>query len=120
MPKTEGDFPESCLRGLREKDHITEEGQVLSAAFVPDPRTAANREDGGSEVSVNWEDDAEVADFTWQTRDLCGNIVFPHGVARVALKDIERINSLPGALQSLGWERAPIKDDQELADNPYH
>ena len=50
------ELPATCLRGLRLAKWVLSDGIVDTAAFVPDDRTAATREDGAFETSVNWED----------------------------------------------------------------
>lgn len=106
-------FPDSCLRGVRKQNDMTPEGGVASTVFLPDSRTAANRADGGQELSINWEDDTTVLDFTLQFK-VAGQYQFPQGVVQLPRQEIDRINTLPTAKNALSYERAP------LADNPYH
>src|SRR5262249_9901217 len=58
------DVPDSCLRGLRKASWVDEQHLIATDAFIPDRRTAAGRQDGGKETSVNWEDDSQVEPFT--------------------------------------------------------
>jgi len=113
------EFPDSCLRGLHKKDYLTVRG-VSAAAFEPDPRTAADREDGGQETSINWEDDETVQELTLSQRDARGNICYPHGIARLPRAWIDRVNELPGSESTLTYERRPTLADPDRPDNPYH
>ncbi|MDA0842196.1 MAG: hypothetical protein O3B01_13660 [Planctomycetota bacterium] len=108
------DFPESCLRGLRKKDYLTLEGFVSVQAFKPDTRTVTDRKDGGSETSINWEDNKDVLGFTFNQRTESGNVAHPFGVSRLPLQKIDQVNSEPGSKHALNYERAPLED------NPYH
>jgi len=96
------------LRSLRKADWVNG-GVVLTAAFVPDTRTAEERADGGGEVSVNWEDHERVEGFALGE--------FPqaaHGLARLPRAQVDRVNGLPGSLATLMCERR-VRDD-----NPHH
>ncbi|MCE7988200.1 MAG: hypothetical protein DYG89_44135 [Caldilinea sp. CFX5] len=112
------EFPTHCLRGIRKKEYFVEGTQVLSAGiFEPDPRTSDQRADGGSETSINWEDNATVVSFTLRNRQSAA-----HGIARLPRQVIEEINQLPNLARYVGvrpdrfvsYERAP------LPDNIYH
>lgn len=103
------DLPKSCLRALRKQDWVTG-GRVALHAFMPDDRTAKTRDDGGREVSVNWEDHpTAVLAFTLKDKNAA------HGVARLPRAGIERTNSRPGAAPNALWcER------KEVPGNPHH
>ena len=62
--KTVNDLPNNCLRGLRKANWVDARFLIATEAFIPDSRTAAGRQDGGKETSVNWEDDSQVENFT--------------------------------------------------------
>lgn len=100
----------SCLRGLAKKDHRTERPRVAPKAFLPDPRTARTREDGGEETSINWEDDDGALA---QLRS--GNQAH-NGVARLERRWIENVAASFGAPGVLFAERRRA----EGSDNPYH
>lgn len=103
-----GELPESCLRGLRKPKWIVEERFVASEAFMPDPRTATTREDGGMETSVNWEDHARVEDLTLEDRTTA-----EHGAARLLREHVRSA--------SRGARSAPLLcERQPLADNEHH
>jgi hypothetical protein len=100
-------FPDNCIRGIRKKDFLTPEG-ISSAVYLPDERTAQNREDGGLETSINWEDDGTVLNFTLR------NPAYQWGVARLPRATIDYLNVQPASANALSYERAPLEG------NPYH
>ncbi len=73
---------------------------------MPDDNTAASRSDGGAETSVNWEDDDTVLPDTQRHSNAA------HGVARVQLSEIRRINNAPNTRDALLAERT--------AGDPHH
>lgn len=107
--------PEHCLRGLRKKDWLGPNDEVLGVAFDPDKRTADARKDGGEETSINFEDDAQALSFTLSQKDQA-----QHGAARLPLRAIENVNTLPGSLDTLTIERQPIAGTADTRGNPYH
>lgn len=107
-------LPNSLIRGVSEKKKLTSDGRYAAATlFYPDERTANERDDGGFEVSVNWEDDDSVVRFTLNYREN-ENIKFAHGVVRLSCDVIERINISPQSVDGLTRER------DRLDNNPYH
>jgi hypothetical protein len=101
-------YPEYCLRGLRKRTHITENGlSVSSSAFHPDERTATGRQDNAFETSVDWEDEKETLSFVLNRFDLS-----THGVARVAFAEIHSLSTIPHPAGSFGYERRPEPDDK--------
>ena len=104
------DLPDYCLRGLRKADWVIDQAVIATEAFIPDPRTAKTRSDGGRETSVNWEDTPEVEKFTFADKENA-----QHGVARLATAAILHISStVPGIPTPLNCER------QRLPKNDYH
>jgi hypothetical protein len=93
---------------LANSDHLKDDGLVSAAAFVPNKKTAANRDDGYAETSINWEDDERALPFTWKQ----GTTRF--GIARVSIFEIDAIGRLPGTKEALSYERAA------LPKNTYH
>jgi hypothetical protein len=85
-------------------------GRASFEAFLPDSKTATTRLDGGSEVSVNWEDHpTEVLALTLRDKKNAG-----HGAARLPRERIDRANKSPGCAGALSYER------QEVVGNPHH
>ena len=108
--KTVDDLPSTCLRGLRRKDWVDDDGLVATIAFIPDPKTAEQRQDRGLETSVNWEDDSSVEGFT-----LADYSNAQHGAARISTADIEHTSLTARAVdRPLSCERKP------QASNLYH
>ena len=82
---------------------------IQTEAFVPDPKTAAGRGDGGKETSVNWEDDSQVENFTLKDTNA------QYGAARLLTSNIVRISGAVVAVtEPLTCER------QRLPKNKYH
>jgi hypothetical protein len=100
-------LPASCLRGLRKADWV-KDGVVETAAFIPgdkhEPRT-----DGGSEVSINWQDSEDVT-----TRALGDHRNAAYGVARLARVAIEDASGRCAIKEPISYER------QKIAGNPHH
>jgi hypothetical protein len=83
---------------------------VATAAFLPDPKTAAQRKDQGLETSVNWEDNSTIEALT-----LADQSIAQHGVARIATAVIEHTSRTVVTVKlPLSCERKP------LAGKPYH
>ena len=77
---------------------------------MPDPRTAEVRQDGGSETSVNWEDDESVLQIT-----LIDRTIAEHGAARLQLVEIYHAASGVRNVQS------PLKPERmHRIGNPHH
>jgi hypothetical protein len=104
-------FPIYCLRGLRKMDWVDDRLVIDTEAFLPDPKTARTRTDGGLETSVNWEDDAQAEAFT-----LADHSNARYGAARLATEQIRHTSRTTAATQlPLSWERKSIPNK-----NPYH
>lgn len=86
------------------------EGQVATEAFVPDAKTASGRSDGGSEVSVNWEDNAGVERETLGDRRNA-----EHGAARLLRAEIDHLGGDPA-----GGAPRLIPERRTLDGNQYH
>ena len=104
-------FPESLLRGLHNKNCITAEGEVTAEAFSE--RESEYRENL-FEISINWEDNEEVESFTLEQKHEKGHKLFPQGIVRISLSELERLKKLPRTKSIMSYERAA------LPDNPYH
>jgi hypothetical protein len=104
------DLPDSCLRGLRKASWVDEQHLIATEAFIPDHRTAAGRQDGGKETSVNWEDDSQVEPFTLTDKNNA-----QYGAARISTAQIVHTSDTAVAIESpLSCER------QRLSHNQYH
>ena len=104
------DLPNSCLRGLRKANWVDDRLLIATEAFIPDRRTAAIRQDGGKETSVNWEDDSQVEGFT-----LADKSNAQYGAARISTAHIIRTSNTVVAIATpLSCER------QRLPKNQYH
>jgi hypothetical protein len=82
---------------------------VNSSAFLPDANTGAQRTDGMTETSINWEDDDTVLAFTLEKRAQS-----EHGVARVSREQIDQVRRLRNCIDKLDYERRVIEG------NPFH
>lgn len=105
------DLPATCLRGLRKKNWIAEGEFVTTDAFLPDPRTSEKRPDGGSETSVNWEDDSSVEALT-----LADRATAEHGAARLPTSQVATASSGAPLSAPLACERSP-KDGNQYHGN---
>lgn len=100
-------FPRFSLRGIRKPDWVAD-GEVSSAAFHDSERSAASRPDGGTEISVNWEDNDQALLFTLRQSN-SGS-----GVARLRTEAVYEVTKLPAIGLVVFPERAREKG------NPYH
>ena len=109
-------FPNSCLRGIRKSDWLTDDGKVLGIAFEPNfkPKEDQRRTDGYWDASINWEDSNEVVAIT--RNDKSGN--GQYGVIRVQREGLDYSKTQLGVDDSgrhmFDYERAPLRG------NPYH
>jgi len=104
------DLPDYCLRGLRKASWVDDRQLIATEAFIPDGRTSEQREDGGKETSINWEDDSQVEGFT-----LADKTNALHGAARLSTAQIvQTSNSTIAVTTPLSCER------RRLPNNPYH
>ena len=77
-------YPANCIRGIRSKQDIYNDRQVAPGAFQFKKNN--ERQDGFLEVSVNWEDDASVSNFTLnQKKGNSEEFEFKAGYAVVSL-----------------------------------
>jgi hypothetical protein len=114
-------FPERCLRGLRDKNHIEQDPNgttvwILGKAFEPnwktrEDRTSKRRKSDHYESSINWEDHAAKS-----FQKLCEDRKnAEHGILSIRLADLEKAKQVnPLASGSLDWER------DEIRGNPFH
>jgi hypothetical protein len=114
-------FPERCLRGLRDRDHLQRDQNgstvwILGKAFEPPWSTRQDRVSNRAksdhyESSINWEDHATESFqilCTDQKNAKCGIV----SICLADLKTARQVNPL--AATSLDWERDPIRN------NPFH
>ena len=92
-------------------DSVDDRLVIDTEAFLPDPKTAQGRTDGGLETSVNWEDDAQAENFT-----LTDINTARYGAARLATDQILHTSRTTMAVNlPLSCERKSIPNK-----NPYH
>lgn len=104
-------FPAGCLKGIPNHSFINEEGFVLPHLFYF-PSQA--RDENWKEQSINWEDDKDTLQFTFNQRKENGDLQFQVGVAIIPTEEIDRLCRRPSINNFLSYERQPI------SDNPYH
>jgi hypothetical protein len=105
-------FPNNCIRGIKSPTDLNEDGFPGSQVFYFD--LAHDRTDGWMELSINWEDNDSVIDFTLQQRKDNGEIKFKGGIAVFPRTEIDRLNGLPRTKDLLSYER------KELPKIPFH
>jgi len=105
-------FPDNCLRGIPNATYLSAEGSVGSHLF--NFNAGSDRGDGWAELSVNWEDDDSVIDFTLSQRKADGDLLFKGGAVVIPRAEIDRLNNRPTVRDLLSYERQPI------SDNPFH
>lgn len=98
-------FPNNCIKGIPNDDFITNGGTVGANLFY---FKEDYRDDGWTEQSINWEDDASVIEFTLKQRKENGDVQFKKGAAIVSRSEIDRLNNRPFIRGLLSYERKPI------------
>lgn len=106
-------FPDNCVRGIpNRKDFLNDDGTVRSHLFRFKEGIAGV--DGWDELSINWEDDDCVIEFTLSQRKADGGFQFKGGAVVIPRPEVDRLNNRPTIKGCLSYERQP------LCDNPYH
>ena len=110
------DYPDNCIRGIRESKHINhDERRALGACFAPYAKTAEAREDGCQETSINWEDNDRVLEFTLNYRtNPTAYFAFPNGAVRIPREKIDAVNTYEQVRDSIFYERRSVEG------NDYH
>lgn len=107
-------YPDCLLRGLANKKCV-DSGGLTSEAFVPDARTVKDRTDGMAETSINWEDDGDVLQKTFDEKNVANGLpAYPFGVGRVKRADVDHLVEKPAIAAVLAYER------REEPGKPYH
>ncbi len=108
-------FPDHFIRGIVQKKHIIAETEgVTYELFLPNTKTAQLRDDGGEEVSINWEDHDAVLQFTLDMKIENTGYLFPNGAVRLKKDELHRINATPTLENTITYER------KKLPNNDYH
>jgi hypothetical protein len=105
------DYPDNCIRGVKDPNHFTPDGTVGAEVFY---FHLADRGDGWKEESINWQDHDSVVQFTLNQLKTDGNPLFRGGIVVLPLEAIDRINKLYTLKGFINYERKP------LPDNRYH
>lgn len=107
------DYPDNCIRGIKNRRYVNDDGTVTSDLFFFNLK---DRGDGWSELSINWEDESNVVDFTLQQKKTNGEFRFKGGAAILPRKEVDRIKNLPLIRGLLAYERRPDLEN----NNPFH
>jgi len=106
-----GDYPDQCLRGIKSKTLIPEEGLVNNELFYFDEKNS----NGFFELSINWNDPEKAIPFTLaQKKDDGVEIKYKGGIAVIDRSELDKINKLQLLNGMLSYERA------KLPENLYH
>jgi hypothetical protein len=105
-------YPDNCLRGIWNEQHVGKDGLVDTSVFYF--TDACVRPTGDFEQSVNWEDDDKAIPFTLSQKKEDGTPQFKGGVAVIARSELDRLSKLPTLDQALSYDRQP------LPENSYH
>jgi hypothetical protein len=108
-------FPEKLLRGIPDKNFLTEERRASANLFhfkevLGERRqNAVVREDGYYEESINWYDNEEAVKYLLaQTREE-GGLKYKEGAAVISKEGIDRIRILPEVNHRLSYERNAVE-----------
>jgi len=113
----EGNYPPTFLRGIPHKgpQYFDNQGEVLGHIFRPHDRDLP--EAGVFKVSINWEDDATVEDFTLRAIKDDGTLHYNGGAARVSLEKINLMRQEPPYVGTVGYQRDAIRGVNEYHGN---
>jgi hypothetical protein len=108
-------YPTTLLRGIPNKSaqFFDSQGEVTGNVFRP--FDGQNPENGYYEISINWEDNKGVENFTVRESLSDGSFHYKGGVARVSLEKIGAMQSEAMWDGSVKYCRAPI-----IGINDYH
>lgn len=105
-------FPQNCVRGIPNDSYMNKDGAVAAHLFHFDKLSSSIPDK--NELSINWEDEDSVVEFTLsQTRD-DGTLQFKFGVTILPREAIDRLSSQPTIRGLLSYER------REINGNRYH
>ena len=107
-------YPENCIRGIQKTSFIEKRQDrhyVTAEAyqFIRNQR----RPDGMYEASVNWADDQDAIEFTFDQKNNNGSLKFEGGVVSLPHSELDIIRNQYGSMQ-FNYERATIQE------NKYH
>jgi hypothetical protein len=105
-------FPDNLIRGIPNSTYLNSDGSVGSHLFYFNEGTVRN--DGWTDLSVNWEDRDSVVEFTLNQRKDDKDLQFKGGVTVIPREEVDRLNNRPIVKGLLSYERQPTPD------NPYH
>ena len=105
-------FPDNGIRGVCNNQYVLENGSIGSALFFFENKF--HRDDGWTELSINWEDDLAAIEFTLKQKKPDGEIKFKEGAVKFPRAEIHRIANFESYKGLLSYERQPEKK------NPYH
>jgi hypothetical protein len=112
------DYPPTFLRGIPNKtgQFFDNRGDVTGGIFRPHDHQQPNN--GYYEISINWEDNDGVEDFTLRETNEAGDYRFKGGAAKVSLEGIHEIQQDPMWNGAVAYNREPINEDNYR--NDYH
>lgn len=110
-------YPPSFLRGIpnRNPQFFDNQGNVTGGVFRPHDQQLP--ENGFYKISINWEDNAGVENFTLNERLDDGSYHYNGGAARVSLERLELMRQDPPWVGSVEYNREPIAEINEYHGN---
>lgn len=101
-------YPPTLLRGIPNKNpqFFDNQGQVTGNVFRPND--GQEPENGFYKISINWEDDDRVEDFTLHERLEDGSYHYKGGAARVSLERIDAMRRETPWVGTVEYCREPI------------
>lgn len=106
------DYPSNCLRGIPNPSYFNPDGTVGSHLFYFEAND--HRTDGWNDLSINWEDNDSVSEFTLSQKNPDGGLQFKGGLVVLPRDELDRLNNRPLVKGLLSYER------DALPDNPFH
>jgi hypothetical protein len=113
MPGTA--LPDNCFRGIENPKLIL---RKASSVYVRGDlfgfRSTSDEGDGWLKESINWEDNANVLEFTFQQKNNDGTLQFRGGIAIIPLSGLHRLKKTFCGGGHFNYKRDPTDV------NPYH
>jgi hypothetical protein len=102
-------YPEKFIRGISNPEFVDADGRASLEIFQFQDM---NREDGFSELSINWYDNEKALRLIMEQRKDEQTFQFKCGAAIVARGEADRIKKNPLYKDIFGYERSPIDGNQ--------
>jgi hypothetical protein len=106
-------YPDYLIRGIPNRDFLDEDG-LPSAKLFHFNKPESVRLPGYREESINWYDDEEAINHTFNQRKDDDSLQFKTGIAILARSELDKVKNNPNVRERFNYER------YRLPTNQYH